>query len=45
MRDDKWYLSGFIYTMETDTESGKRVVKDSTLIQEIWQPYNGSPAL
>ena len=45
MRDGKWHLSGYIYTMETDADSGKTVVRDSTLIQEIWQPYGGSPAL
>jgi hypothetical protein len=45
MRDDKWYLSGFTYTMGIDSVSGNSVVLDSTLIQEIWQPYGGNPAL
>ncbi len=45
MRDDKWYLSGYIYTMGADSVSGEPVILDSTLIQEIWQPYKANPAL
>lgn len=43
--DGKWHLRGYVKTLETDSISGETVEVDSTLIQEIWQPYGGRPAL
>ncbi len=45
LKDGQWHLSGYIYTMETDSTTGEMVATDSTLIQEIWEPYGGVPAL